>query len=644
MALVQERQSLSLDIEDLTKFLYRYLYEEIPLERVRGLREKMAKIPELSLTLNRYFDTREDAVARGLAFGKAYADFIHTEKLASKEFMIAYENSFELSPIILHFNFFIPSFKLQASKDQIEKWLPMMESLKIIGCYAQTELGHGSNVRGLEMQAIYDHGTKEFVFNSPTVTATKWWIGGLGIVSNFALVIAQLVIKGKGYGPHPFLVPIRDLSTHMPFEGVDVGDIGPKMGLHGNDNGYLRFSNYRVPKDCMLTRFSKINEWGDYEILDPNSIKILYLSLVRARILIPIDCWFPLSCALTIAIRYSVTRRQFTDPENPGQEKKIIDYQIQQFKLFRELSKLYAFVFAKVYISDLYRRTEIALDKGESSLLVFAHFIVCLYKVYSASTVLEGIEQCRRSCGGHGYMMLSGIPAIYNAFVPKVTYDGDNNILALQAIKYLISLYNKKPPEEIAFIYGPKIVPEGEPLSLEFQQQCFQAIAQYKVNRLKARFQDLHKKYNKKKIWNDLLQIEGIDASESVFYSHIHNIYCQNIPKVKPGLNQQAIEKLRLVYASNALEKYFAILEVIGVSPNSLDIIKQASIQALAFIRIHALGLIEAFEISDLSLHSVIGSKDGEIYSKMLETSKYKNPINKNKVFSGIQDFLSPRL
>ena len=35
----------------------------------------------------------------------------------------------------------------------------------------------GSNVRGLETTAIYDENSREFIINTPTLTATKFWPG-----------------------------------------------------------------------------------------------------------------------------------------------------------------------------------------------------------------------------------------------------------------------------------------------------------------------------------------------------------------------------------------------------------------------------------------------------------------------------------
>lgn len=52
------------------------------------------------------------------------------------------------------------------------------------------------------------------------------------------------------------MVPIRDFDTHKPLPGVEVGDIGPKMGYSTKDNGYLRFSNVRIPRFNMLSRYT----------------------------------------------------------------------------------------------------------------------------------------------------------------------------------------------------------------------------------------------------------------------------------------------------------------------------------------------------------------------------------------------------
>jgi len=42
-------------------------------------------------------------------------------------------------------------------------------------------------------------------------------------------------------------------------KGVEAGDIGPKLGYQGKDNGYLKFTNYRIPKDNILGKFFGID-------------------------------------------------------------------------------------------------------------------------------------------------------------------------------------------------------------------------------------------------------------------------------------------------------------------------------------------------------------------------------------------------
>jgi acyl-CoA oxidase len=56
----------------------------------------------------------------------------------------------------LHRLMVIPAIKMLGTDDQISEWLPGFLSYKYIGSYTQTELGHGSDVQGLQTTAIYN--------------------------------------------------------------------------------------------------------------------------------------------------------------------------------------------------------------------------------------------------------------------------------------------------------------------------------------------------------------------------------------------------------------------------------------------------------------------------------------------------------
>lgn len=149
---------------------------------------------------------------------------------------------------------FTNSIETFCDDEQVAKWLPMTKNLDIIGCYAQTEIGHGSNVSGLETIAVFDKKTDEFVISTPTMTSTKWWPGDMGRFANHALVFAQLIIEDEdgtrnNYGVNPFIVQIRNRDTHKYMPGCECGDMGPKFGYHSKDNGWLTLNNVRIPRN-----------------------------------------------------------------------------------------------------------------------------------------------------------------------------------------------------------------------------------------------------------------------------------------------------------------------------------------------------------------------------------------------------------
>lgn len=125
-------------------------------------------------------------------------------------------------------------------------------------------MGHGSNVRGITTEAIYDHKKSEFIINSPDKGSMKFWIGAAAQLATMSVIWAQLIVDGIKYGPHPFIVPIRDKKTHDPFPGVLIGDCGHKNGNNLIDNGFMMFDHYRIPKEYGLDRISGIDKNGKF--------------------------------------------------------------------------------------------------------------------------------------------------------------------------------------------------------------------------------------------------------------------------------------------------------------------------------------------------------------------------------------------
>jgi len=98
-----------------------------------------------------------------------------------------------------------------------------------LGCFALSELGHGSNAKDILTTATYDHTSKQYILNTPSDLAMKFWIGN-ALTANIGVIFAQLMIGGKAFGVHGFVVPLRD-HYHDLYPGVMIGDCGMKIGL-----------------------------------------------------------------------------------------------------------------------------------------------------------------------------------------------------------------------------------------------------------------------------------------------------------------------------------------------------------------------------------------------------------------------------
>lgn len=71
--------------------------------------------------------------------------------------------------------------------------------------------------------------------------------GNTAQFGNRTILWAQLIANGVSYGPHPFIMQLRDDKDHNVLPRLICGDWGLKSGQNGNDNGYTIIDNVRVP-------------------------------------------------------------------------------------------------------------------------------------------------------------------------------------------------------------------------------------------------------------------------------------------------------------------------------------------------------------------------------------------------------------
>jgi len=227
----------------------------------------------------------------------------------------------------------------QGDEEQQRFWVPKLFNFEITGSYAQTELGHGSNVRGLETIAEYDRNTEEFVLNTPTLSSIKFWPGCLGKVATHVVLYAQLLIDGKEYGVNVFIMQIRD-ENHLPLPGIRLGDLGAKVGDNSNDTGFMWLENVRIPRTFMLSKYRTVTKDGKYVDVVKADSKVHYTTMTTTRANMVGTAAVRLCQASTIAIRYSCVRTQgFVNSKSnvsyKTQEYKLIDHKIQQYRLIK---------------------------------------------------------------------------------------------------------------------------------------------------------------------------------------------------------------------------------------------------------------------------------------------------------------------
>ena len=325
------------------------------------------------------------------------------------------------------------------------KWLPGIMSLEVPGCFAMTEIGHGSDVASIATTATYDPETEEFVIHTPFKAAWKDYIGNAAKDGIAAVVFAQLITAGVNHGVHALYVPLRDPETKEFLPGIGGEDDGVKGGLNGIDNGRLHFDRVRVPRSNLLNRYGTVDPDGTYSspISSPGRRFFTMLgTLVQGRVSLDGAATAAAKVALSAAIRYASERRQFNASSDMAEEV-LLDYQRHQRRLLPRLATVYAMSFAHEQLLAKFDgvfsgRTDTDGDRQELETLAAA------LKPLSTWNALDILQECREACGGAGFLIENRFASLRADLDVYATFEGDNNVLLQLVAKRLLNDYAKE--------------------------------------------------------------------------------------------------------------------------------------------------------------------------------------------------------
>ncbi|EON25586.1 acyl-CoA oxidase domain-containing protein [Nocardioides sp. CF8] len=314
---------------------------------------------------------------------------------------------------------------------------------RLMGCFAMTETGHGSNVQALGTTATYDVETQEFVLTTPDDASRKDYIGNAAAHAELAVVFAQLEVGGEGRGVHAFVVPVREDGKVVA--GVRIEDCGHKMGLNGVDNGRIWFDGVRIPRTSLLNQFADVTEAGDYvsPIENPNKRFFTMLgTLVQGRVCVGGAGINAAKVALTIATRYGVRRRQF-EASDPDTEQLILDYGMHQRRLFPLIARTYALHFAQEYVAGALHDVFMGVTGDEQSRRKLESRAAGT-KALGTWHATRTIQECREACGGAGYLSQNRFTALKADTDVFTTFEGDNHVLLQLVAKGLLTDYSSE--------------------------------------------------------------------------------------------------------------------------------------------------------------------------------------------------------
>ncbi|KAF9886343.1 hypothetical protein FE257_011602 [Aspergillus nanangensis] len=589
--------------------------------------------------------SRVDRFKLAVARGKLIRRLQDIHGWSLEDYQMAHYLVDEPTPYHLHMQMFRTTVLEQASDDQQAFWLPKIERWDIIGAYAQTELAHGSNVQGIELEARWDPQTRSFVLHSPTLTASKWWNGTLGRMANHAIVMAKLRLPQSSggwvsHGPQAFIVQVRDLESHLPLDGVVIGDIGTKYGYNTMDNAFMLFNNFRIPHSALLCRYVRVDPaTGTFS--KPEKPVAVYGSMTNVRARIVHDAGLALARAATVAVRYTAIRRQFRDRDSlepNSSELAVLDYSTVQIRVLPLLAAAFALHYTGRAMYHSYQRTRDEIERGNFANLAYIHGLSSALKSLCTTMTADGIEVCRRSMGGHGFGGGSGLVQLNNDYLAKPTVEGDNWMITQQAASFIIKKMSAAAEASSEFCEDKMVVEFQAFLQHRDTTPGFDVLgndedlcASFRWRLASLAYETYDARIVNKRRWNDLL-LQLHRLSEAQAQSFLISTFLESLissRELSPPAREVLLDLFRLLALTIVKADSYEFLRCGAVERASLDALPNRIQALMARIRPHAVNLVDSWMIPDYLLDSALGRFDGRVYEDLWHRAYKLNPLNR---------------
>ncbi|CAI2360845.1 unnamed protein product [Moneuplotes crassus] len=573
----------------------------------------------------------------------------HVDKENYGTFSIAINS---LYPTSVHHGMFESIVKVLGSDQQVSEVWDDIVDYKILGCYAQTEIGHGSDVQGLETEAIYDEATEEFIINSPSVKAYKFWPGDLGKMANHAVVFAKMIIKGEAYGIHAFFFRIRDSESHTPLKGIEIGDIGPKYGYPYKDNGYMAFSEFRVPRSAILSRYVSVSKDGMIELKgDP---RIGYATMLWIRVQLLFFGWQVKFSNIAQCMRYTLKRKQFKSLPGTDIERPIFDYQATQDKIVSAICYSYANLTISHFCMDTFYKMEEKVKNEDFSMMNDLHVLISSLKAYCMDYDMTTLYNLRELQGGHGYLYLANIPGWIDAWSPNVTLEGDGYVLFQQTsrklMKKLKSVAKGKSIDKTFYPYMDQVLSvegltESDADIRETHKLCeiLRVAISYELLGLSKNLtkEDQHSFDTK---WNKIYQVELANLAKlhAVYMTSLS--FADQIPSLSTDkLTQEVLTKVCNVYITEEIMKFAQTALLEGyINGEQMVNIQNYRTELVESLKPHVIALAESQVIHDRMTQSTALSGYDSDYASNLYEMAMQNTLNATHKMPNIDRQLKP--